>query len=380
VHDVVGEVLADEIITALSRTVELKVISRLSTSPLRGRGAAPSEVGAVLGANYVLSGVYRVLGTAYTLTAELAEARSGHIVWSLNLKGSVAGILSGENEPVHRIVAELTAAIMVRELHRAQTQALPTLESYTLLMGAIALMHRLSAQDFDRARQMLEVLTDRAPRLAVPHAWLAEWHVLRVQQGWTDDPQADARRALDCTKRALDDDPDCSLALAVDGFIHTNLFKRLDIGKERYERALEANPNDSLAWLLNGTMHAFKGEGEPAVAMTARARALSPLDPLRYFYDSLSATAALAARDYAQAAELARRSYRLNRKHASTLRALAISHWHLGQHDEARRMVEELLAIEPNFTVARFVGRSPSSEYWTGKVWSETLREAGVPA
>jgi TolB-like protein/Tfp pilus assembly protein PilF len=380
VHDVVGEVLADEIINALSRTVDLKVISRLSTSPLRGRDTPPSEVGAVLGANYVLSGVYRVMGTGYMLTAELAEARSGHIVWSLNLKGSVAGILSGENEPVQRVVAELTAAIMVRELHRAQTQALPTLESYTLLMGAISLMHRLSSQDFDRARQMLEVLTDRTPRLAVPHAWLAEWHVLRVQQGWTDDPEADTRRALECSKRALDDDPECSLALAVDGFIHTNLLRRLDIGKERYERALEANPNDSLAWLLKGTMHAFKGEGEPAVAMTARARALSPLDPLRYFYDSLSATAALAAQDYAQAAELAHRSYRLNRKHASTLRALVISHWHLGQHDEARRMVKELLAIEPSFTVARFVGRSPSSGYWTGKVWSEALREAGVPA
>jgi tetratricopeptide (TPR) repeat protein len=320
-----------------------------------------------------------VLGAHYTLTTELAEARSGHIVWALNQKGSVAGILSGENEPVHRIVADISAAIMARELHRAQTQALPTLESYTLLMGAISLMHRLSMHDFDRAREMLEVLTDRAPRLAVPHAWLAEWHVLRVQQGWTDDPEADARMALDRTKRALDDDPECSLALAIDGFIHTNLLKRLDIANERYERALEANPNDSLAWLLKGTMHAFKGEGEPAVAMTTRARALSPLDPLRYFYDSLSATAALAALDYTQAAELAHRSYRLNRKHASTLRALAISHWHLGNQDQARRMVTELLAIAPGYTVSRFVERSPSSGYWTGKIWAETLRNAGVP-
>ncbi len=378
-HDVLGEVLADEIIAALSRGSELKVISRLSTSPLRGRGTSLGDVGAILGANYVLSGAYRVQGVHYSLTVELAEAKTAHIVWSHTLKGSVAGILSGEIEPVHRIVAEVSAAVRVRELQRAQTQALPTLESYTLLMGAITLMHRLSVQDFDRAREMLEVLTDRAPRLAVPQAWLAKWHVLRVEQGWTDNPEAETRLALERTKRALDDDPRCSLALAIDGFVHTNLMKRLDIANERYDLALESNPNDSLAWLLKGTMHAFKGESAEAISMTARARALSPLDPLRYFYDSLSATAALAAKDYVQAAELALRSYRLNRKHASTLRVLAISRWQLGQHDEARETIKELLMNVPSLTVARYIKRSASTGYWTGKVWAESLRQAGLP-
>lgn len=379
-HDVLGEVLADEIIAALSRTPEIKVISRLSTSPLRGRGTGLGEVGQILGANYVLSGAYRVQGPGYGMTVELAEAMTGHIVWVQNLKGSIAGVLSGENEPVRQVVADVTAAVRVRELERAQTQALPTLESYTLLMGAITLMHRLSAHDFDRAREMLEVLTDRAPRLAVPQAWLAKWHVLRVQQGWTPDPHAEARMALDRSRRALDDDPRCSLALSIDGFIHTNLLRRLDIANDRYSLALEANPNDSLALLLKGTMHAFKGEAAEAMNMTARARDLSPLDPLRYFYESLSATAALAAQDYALAEELADRSYRLNRKHASTLRALAISRWQLGRHEEARTTIRELLTIEPAFTVSRFVERSPSTGYWTGKVWAESLREAGVPA
>ena len=76
-------------------------------------------------------------------------------------------------------------------MQRAQTHPLPTLESYTLLMGAIALMHRLSRKDFDRSREMLVALTERAPRQAIPWAWLAKWHVLRVQQGWMNDPRVD---------------------------------------------------------------------------------------------------------------------------------------------------------------------------------------------
>jgi tetratricopeptide (TPR) repeat protein len=213
---------------------------------------------------------------------------------------------------------------MARELVRAQSQPLPTLESYTLLMGAIALMHRLSLQDFDRAKQMLQTLTERAPRQAIPWAWMAKWHVLRVQQGWSDNPDLDAKLALDCTKRALDADAHCSLALAVDGFVHTNLLKQLDVALDRYERALRVNPNDSLALLLKGTLHAFKGEGKQALKDTKHALRLSPLDPLRYFYDSLAATAALSAGDYERALELARRSLRANRTHTSTLRAVVI--------------------------------------------------------
>ena len=287
--------------------------------------------------------------------------------------------MSGVDPLIDRVVAETSAAVLARELQRAQSLALPTLESYTLLLGAIALMHRLSLQDFERARQMLQALIDRAPRQAVPYAWLAKWHVLRVQQGWAEDPKAEARLALDCTRRSLDADPAGSLALTIDGLVHTNLLKKLDVAQEKYEAALRTNPNDSLAWLLKGTMHAFRGEGKLAVEGTRRALRLSPLDPLRYYYDSLAATAALSAGNYERAIELAQRSLRANRTHTSTLRAMAIAQWQLGREEDARKSVAELRRLEPGLTVTKYLERSPSSEYETGKVWSRSLGSAGLP-
>jgi adenylate cyclase len=378
-HQVLGEVLADEIIAALSRTSDLHVISRLSTTVFRERNASLAEVSSHLNAGYVLYGAYRTIGTRVALDAELVEAKSGRIVWAKSMKGHVAAIMSGEDALIDRVVAETGAAILAREILRAQTLALPTLESYTLLMGAIALMHRLSPRDFDRARDMLQALIDRAPRQAVPHAWLAKWHVLRVQQGWTDDPRAEARLALDCTRRSLDADPTGSLALTIDGLVHTNLLKQLDVAEERYDAALRSNPNDSLAWLLKGTMHAFRGEGKLAVEGTRRALRLSPLDPLRYYYDSLAATAALSAGQYERAIELAERSLRANRTHTSTLRAMAISQWQLGRHEDARKSVAELRRLEPGLTVTKYLERSPSSAYETGRIWSRALGSAGLP-
>jgi class 3 adenylate cyclase/tetratricopeptide (TPR) repeat protein len=378
-HDIVGEVLAEEIIRALSHAPDLSVISRLSTTVFRGRAVTLSEISSHLNAEYVLSGVYSVDGDQVTLDTELAEVKSGRIVWTDRIKDRVAGILRGERELIGRVVSEVSTAIVTRELQRAQSQPLPTLKAYTLLLGAIALMHRLALRDFEQAYQLLQTLIERGGRHPIPHAWLAHWHVLRAQQGWSSDPRQDAVRALEGTKRALDADPDCSHALAVDGLVHTHFLKRFDIAEERYDQAIKTNPSNALAWLLRGTQYAFMGEGQRAVDDTQRALTLSPLDPHRYYYDSLAASAHLAARQYTQALESTQRSLRANRKHTSTLRVMAVAQWQLGRHEEARKTAQELLTLEPGLTVSRWLERSPSAPYPVGQEIARILRQAGVP-
>ena len=379
-HHSLGEILAEEVIAALSRSADLNVVSRLSTTAFRGRAATLGEIGAHLKANYVLSGAYRISSGVLVLAAELADARTGRVLWAKDLKGSVDGIVDGSDEVIDRLVAEASSAIMTRELERTQSQSLASLETCTLLIGAITLMHRLSRHDFNRAREMLLRVVQRAPRHAVPHAWLAKWHVLRVWQSWSDEVALDTRLALDHAKRALDNDSHCSLALAIDGFAHTNLLKALDVAQERYDLALRLNPNDSLARLLRGMLHAFKGEGKQAVKEAHRALRLSPLDMHRYFYDSLAGGAELAAGRYERAVELTQRSLRANRMHASTFRMLAIAQWQLGRHDEARATAAELMKIEPTLTVTKWLELSPSSDYPIGRLCADALRQAGVPA
>jgi adenylate cyclase len=378
-HASLGEILAEEVIGALSRSADLNVVSRLSTTAFRGRGASLGELSTYLKANYVLSGAYRVSAGSLILSAELADTQGGRVVWAKDMKGSVAGIVEGRDELIARVVGESSSAIMARELERTQSQSLHSLQTCSLLIGAIALMHRLSPGDFNRARDMLLAVVQRAPRHAVPRAWLAKWHVLRVWQNWSKDAAADTRAALDCGKHALDNDSHCSLALAIDGFVHANLLKSLDVAQQRYDLALRVNPNDSLAWTLSGMLHAFKGEGRLAVKGTRHGLRLSPLDLHHYFYDSLAASAEIAAGHYERAIELARRSLRANRLHSSTHRALAIAQWQAGRHDDARATVGELMKIEPQLTVSNWLQRSPSSDYPIGKLCAQALHGAGVP-
>jgi tetratricopeptide (TPR) repeat protein len=157
------------------------------------------------------------------------------------------------------------------------------------------------------------------------------------------------------------------------------MLKKHDVAMQRYELAVTANPNDSLAWLLKGAEHAFTGDGEDAVANTQRAIMLSPLDPHRYYYDSLAATAYLSNHQFELALEAAEFSLRANKNHSSSLRAKAVACWQLGDEDGARAAGKALMSLEPDLTISNWLTRSPSAEHEIGQEWSSILRKIGVP-
>jgi TolB-like protein len=377
--DVLGQLLADEVISVLSHSPEVNVISRLSTTAFQGREVKLNDVSAYLRADYVLSGSYHVAGDRLTMKAEMAETRSMQVVWAQTLKGSVNGVVAGGDPLASHLVNQACAAMMVRELQRSQGKAPQSLQNHTLLLSSIALMHRISPIAFQRAQQLLQVLIDRTPRLASPYAWMAKWHVLRVTQGWSQDAQADGKAALENTKRALDRDATSSLAMTVEGQVNTWILKRLDVAEQFFSQALQSNPNDALAWLLKGTLHGFRDEGKEAVRLTRHALKLSPLDPLQFYFEAHAASAQLSAGNYGRALQLAERSLRLNRTHASTLRVIITALSKLGRMDEARRHAAQLLALEPGFTVDRYLERSPGAPYKLGRDVASALAEAGVP-
>jgi len=377
--EILGPILADDVTGQLSRSAEINVVSRLSTAAFVGRAVAADKAGAHLSADYIISGSYHVSADRLTLSVELADVRTMQVAWSGALKGSVKGVVTGADPLVSQLVAAACAALMLHEFRRSQGKSPPTLESHTLLLSSITLMHRMLPQAAERAQRLLQTLIERAPRVAAPYAWLGKWHVLRVTQGWSQDPLLDGRAALDNARRALDLDATLSLALTVEGQVNTYVLKQLDVAEQSYEAALRENPNDALAWLLKGTLHAFKDEGKEAVRHTRRAMKLSPLDPLRYYFDSLAATAALSAGQYQRAQSLAERSLRLNRTHASTLRVMVVALWHLERQDEARARAAEVLRLEPAFTVTKYLERSPSAPFPIGRFIASTLEQAGIP-
>ena len=378
-YGVVGEILADSIIARLSAGSALRVISRLSTSKLQGRALSARSTGAVLGADFVLAGSYRMAGTDVLLTAELSSAQDGESLWVREYRSAVRDLLAADAEIVSRIRADMGEAIAAREIRRARTLPLPALDAFELLLAGIAMMHRSSLAEFRRSREFLEALVERYPLAPEPRAWLAKWYVLRVTRGLVDPELAETDRALEQTHRALDAAPDCALALAIEGFVHIHLSRNLDLAEDRLADAISANPSEPLAWLFTSVAHQFRGSGKPALEAAESALNLSPIDPMHHYFDALSSTAALSAGRFTRAIELAERALRANRSHLPTLRCLAISQVETGLLDQARSTVRRILEQDPGFTIARYLKDAPKGSGANRTAYAEALRRAGIP-
>lgn len=374
-----GEVLADEVIGVLSRMSQLQVLSRLTTTAVAGRALTAVELASMLKAEFIVSGGFYTDGHKLTVHVEVCSGRDGNVIHTQRVAGSTAALVADGSPMAAELVEQLVAIMLHRELELARFSPLPNLPGYTLLLGGITLMHRFSPHDFKRAHELLATLAQRWPRLASPHAWLARWHMFSVMQGWSSDAGADQRKALDESERALALEPDSSVALTMAGSVRIGLYKDIDKGSALYRQALDANPNDSLAWMLLGTAHAFQGQGTPAQAASAQAIHLSPLDPLRFMYDCHAAGTAVAAGDYVRARDLALASNRSNGLHLSTHRVLAIAHQLLGEHDQARAVVARLVALDPRQSVERYLATTPSADFPIGRLCARALAEAGLP-
>jgi class 3 adenylate cyclase/TolB-like protein/Tfp pilus assembly protein PilF len=376
---VVGELVCDGVVSRLARSAMVRVVSRLSSSALRQRGLALAALGRALGADYVVSGRWLRTDTGLLLLAELAQVRSGQVVWCERFSTTLEALLQPEDEATARLADAVTHALLSAEIDFAKNQPLPTLRAHSLHLSAMALMHRSPLAEFHRAQDVLQFLIERHPRAVQPRAWLAQWHVLRVTRGLTHEPEAEGTLALDQTRRALDLDPACSLALAVEGFVHCHARRDLSTAQQRLDLALVHTPNEPLAWLFQCVVQGFRGEGEAAWQSAQRALQLSPLDPMRHYYDGLAASAAVAAGRLQQAVALAERSLRINRNHLPTLRALTVACAELGQHERASATAQRVLSLDPGFTVRAYLERAAPGAQATRQRYAQALQAAGIP-
>lgn len=377
-HLVIGELVADGVIAQLSRSADLRVISRLSTSVLRGRPASMTEAETVLRASYVLSGSYVVNGGRVLLMAELADTRNNGIIWAERISGDILDLLETQSELLNRIASAASKALVDREVQQSLVQPLPRLDSGSLLLGGISLMHRSTRRDFERGRQVLEALLERHNRAATPRAWLAKWHIMRVIRGMSDSPSKDSQLALEQTRRALDLAPDNALALAIEGYARCQLSGEAEAARLCIDRAIQLNPNEPLGWLYKSVWSSMWGSTADGVVEAEYAASLSPIDPLKYFFDVILASGHAINGDHALAIEVGKRSLRANCHHQPTMRVLLHAQVASGAMDEAQSTLDLLMKEVPNLTVSSYLAMGSSASP-ARKQLASVLRKMGVP-
>lgn len=377
---VLGDILCEELINGFVQSHCLNVIARQSAEMFRAQGDVHSSAREALNAHYVLTGSIVNDHGGLLLRTELVDTGSGLCIAAERCPIKIRDDFAYYRDALQQLRALIWQAIHGHELELNRQCPLEKVSSHAMLIMAIDKMHQLTLPAFEEAERILDAVMEREPSHMASLAWKAHWFHMRIQQGWSSDVMKDMRSASDLCKKAVDRDPESSLALAVGGLMATVMERRYDLGERYSEQAVALSPNDPRAWLYHGAVHIFTDDGVKAVQATMRAKYLSPLDPYEYIFDSVAASAYFVKQDYESCCIFAERAYRQNKRHASTLRIRAAALHHTGRQAEAQAAAAEMMQQEPGLTISGWKQRSPAADASSGRDLCMAFAALGVPA
>ena len=180
-------------------------------------------------------------------------------------------------------------------------------------------------------------------------------------------------------ERAIVLDPFDARALAIAGHVRAFLHRRLREAAALHERALVLNPNLAMAWALSAVTYAYAGNFEEAERRNNRYKRLSPMDPHAFFFDGFFILIFLLKHDHEGAVTVGRAVRELNPSFLASQKPYLAALGHLGLVEETEEIRRRLLAIEPDFTVERFLATTPLEREVDRNYYAEGLRMAGIP-
>ena len=378
--DYFADGVVEDIIVSLAGLGELLVVSRASTLAFTGRRVDPRDVGRALGVLYVVTGSVRRSECSIRVGMQLCEAATGRAVWSETAEASPDELFAMQDRVVGKIVAGIAPNIRASELRRALRKQPESFTAYDHTLRAMHLIHVLDEQAMLDASKSLRLALAEDEHFAMPHAWLAWWYLMKIGQGRSDDLADDGALAARHARRAIELDANNALALSIYGHLRSYLFHQPEVALIYLERARNASPSSSVAWVASAASTSYLGQGELAVQFAERGLRLSPLDRWLFYTHSTLCLAHYAKGTFEEAAHWGRLAFEGNPYFSANYRLLIGSLVALGQIEEARAMASRLLTLEPGFSVAQWEAtRQPFKDKAFGRVYADRLRAASLP-
>jgi len=369
--------ITEDIITALSRSPWLFVISRNSSFTYRGKMVDIRQVSRELGARYILEGSVRKAGNRIRVTAQLIDGSVGSHVWAEKYDGELQDIFDLQDQITQQVVAAILTQIQMYVGENIKRLERPDVVTWDLLARGWKLFYEQTKESLAEAETIFRRAIASAPTSCDAHHLLASTIIHRAQMGYIVDKKAAISESYELAKRAVLLDERNEYAHWGFGFIQ--LWRRKhELAIAELKRAIELNPNCSLAFGTLGTILSYSGEPEESIKNNEIAIRLNPRDISIFFRYSGLAMAHFVAGRYSEAVQWARKSVQRKPIWRVGHAVLAASLAQLDLIKEAKAAVDNYLDNIPNETISklRFL---PFKNHIDARRLEDGLHKAGLP-
>jgi TolB-like protein/Flp pilus assembly protein TadD len=270
--------IQDDVLTNLSKVGDLKVISRTSVMPYRGKASNVREIGKTLGVGAILEGSVRRIGNRVRVNVQLINADTDEHMWAEDYDRDLTDVFAIQTDLAQQIVRELQAKLSPME--KAQIERRPTQNGEAYL--AFVQAHDLSTRpdkfrgDIENAEQLFERATKLDPNFAEAFAglaWIDNWMY------HTFDPTAARKeKARAAAEEALRLQPNLPEAHLARGFYYYYCERDYQNALREFAIAKLSLPNSAEVYMAIGSIERRQGKWAQSTGNFEKAVSLSPRD------------------------------------------------------------------------------------------------------
>ena len=368
--------LTEQIISGLSKARNLFVIARNSSFAYKDRSIGVKQIARELGVKYILEGSVQRAGERVRITAQLIDAITDYHMWSESYDRNLSDIFDLQDEITLKLIQSMGVNLAYGEQARLWQGATTNIKAYDMQQRGSEYFLRFNEKDNKQARQFFNEAINIDKSFAIAHTSLGFTYLVDLFLGWSKSPMESFEQVEKCAEKALALEDSLDFGHILSGFV--NLLKRqYNEAIKEGERAIELNPNGAEAHHGLGFILFFSGETELAIKLLDRAFRLNPIPPSHY-YTSLAAAYRI-NEQYEKAIELAKKCIVDSPDNLLAHLILASSFIFFNRAEEAHNAAEQILRIDPNFSVKNWRMTMPFKNQDTIDKLVGAYHKAGLP-
>jgi adenylate cyclase len=376
-QDYFSDGLTDQIISTLSKIPNLFVVARNSTFTYKGKPLKIKKVAEDLGVKYVLEGSVQRTTDRVRITAQLIDATTGYHVWSERYDREQEDIFEIQDD----ITMEITKAIGIELIEGEQARIwqktqTSNLNAYEKVLQGRHYMSKQNKKDSARARSYYEKAMALDPNYARPYLGLGWIHWQAARYGWVESPKESIKMAYEFAQKAINLDDNLEDAHALLASIYV-VQRQHDKAIELIERAVANSPNSAHYNAFLGGWLGLAGRWQEGIRYAEWSIRLSPYPPSFYYW--ILGRAYYMTGQYEKAIETFKKAVSINPDFLIAHAFLAACHSSLGRQAEAAAQADEVLRINPQFTLEAYAKTLPYKNKADIDRYIAALRKAGLP-
>jgi adenylate cyclase len=334
------------------------------------------QVAEELGVRYILEGSVQKALNKVRITAQLIDAATDYHVWSENYDRDLEDIFALQDEITMNILWAMNAKVTHGEQALIWTEGMKVgINAYDAFMRGLEHFYLMNKEDNAQARTYFQKSVDIEPSPIV-YSMLGFTYLVDLMYGWSEDQLKSFNKGKKCAEKASEMNEDVDLLHMLLGWISLFNGKHDDAVLEG-KRAIQINPNGAEAHVHLGIIQNFSGNYDESVRLIEKAFRLNP-SPSPYYYNMLG-IAYRSTQRYEEAIAACEQMVKLNPTSHIPYINLAVCHGLLNQSELARLAVNNLLQLDPDYSVGQFALTMPYKDKEELARYTDALRKAGLP-